>query len=90
MSRSVLDQGLRPTRRAKAQAICRKSEDQTNVQAANQIESAQQLQFLLPPPSNPHAKPLGLQDIGLIFDQETESVANRSEAAWVTEQDQHA
>ena len=74
MSRSVLDLGLRPTKRAKAQAIRRqrKSEDQTKAQAANQIESAQQLQSLLPPPSNPHAKPLGLLDIGLIFDQETE------------------
>ena len=74
MSRSVLDLGLQPTKRAKAQAIRRqrKSEDQTKGQAANQIESAQQLQLLLPPPSNPHAKPLGLQEIGLIFDQETQ------------------
>ena len=74
MSRSVLDLGLRPTKRAKAQAIRRqrKSEDQTKGQAANQSESAQQLQSLLSPPSIPHAKPLGLQDVGLIFDQETE------------------
>ena len=73
MSRSVLDLGLRPTKRAKAQAIRRQrnSEDQTKAQAANQIESAQQLQLLLPPPSTPHTKPLGLQEIGLIFDQET-------------------
>ena len=73
MSRSVLDLGLRPTKRAKAQAIRRQrnSEDQTKAQAANQIDSAQQLQLLLPPPSTPHTKPLGLQEIGLIFDQET-------------------
>ena len=73
MSRSVLDLGLRPTKRAKAQAIRRQrnSEDQTKTQAAHQIESAQQLQLLLPPPSATHAKPLGLQEIGLIFDQET-------------------
>ena len=74
MSRSVLDLGLRPTKRAKAQAIRRhrNSEGQTNTHVANQIQSAQQLQSSRPPPPNPHAKPLGLQEIGLIFDQETE------------------
>ena len=74
MSCSVLDLGLRPTRRAKAQAIRRQrdSEDLAKAQAANQIESAQQLQYSLPSPSNPRAKPLGLQEIGLIFDQETQ------------------
>ena len=74
MSRSVLDLGLQPTKRAKAQADRRqrKSEEQTKAQAANQLESAQRLQSSLAPPSNPDPKPLGLQEIGQMFDQETE------------------
>ena len=74
MPQSVLDLGLQPTKRAKAQAFRRQkdSEDQTKFQTANQIESAQQLQCFLPPPSCPCTKPLGLQEIGHIFDQETQ------------------
>lgn len=74
MSQSVLDLGLQPTKRAKGQAYRRlkKSENQRKVQTANQLDSAQQLQLFLPPPSSPHTKPLGLQEIGQIFDQETQ------------------
>lgn len=74
MPQSVLDLGLEPTKRAKGQAYRRlkKSESQRKVQTANQLDSAQQLQLFLAPPSSQYTKPLGLQEIGQIFDQETQ------------------
>ncbi len=78
MAQSVLDLGLQPTKRAKAQAERRQKEsaDQAKVQTANQLESAQQLQSYHLPASSLSIKPLGLQEIGQIFDQETRRMWN--------------
>ena len=74
MAQTVFDLGLQPTKRAKGQADrhLKRSENQRKVQTANQIESAQQLQSSLLPLPKSYTKPLGLQEIGKIFDQETQ------------------
>ena len=78
MAQTVSDLGLQPTKGAKGHddRHFKESENRRKVQTLSQIESAQQLQSSLPPPSRSYTKSLELQEIGQIFDQETQRMWN--------------